>query len=303
MAVTCLSEIQKDAIVKNFKNGLYTKKELAENYGVSRDTIRRVFKEREARAAAAAVPAKVEAPVEREFKWAASSKFISITEGRTTYNADSQHPGFKSALQKLVDGDIAGAIDHINLEQGIKKFVQGNVRIEDGTLFYKDIELKSGLTERIVRAMEDGEDFKRYLPFLENLMLNPSRRAVYRLFDFLNANDIDITDDGHFIGWKVVRSTYMDCASNTFDNSPGKTVTMPRNQVDEDDQRTCSTGLHVCSKSYIGHFGSGSDRIVSVKVNPRDVVSIPVDYNDAKMRTCGYVVLEDVTDRWGSELR
>ena len=143
MAVTCLSEIQKDAIVKNFKNGLYTKKELAENYGVSRDTIRRVFKEREARAAAAAVPAKVEAPVEREFKWAASSKFISITEGRTTYNADSQHPGFKSALQKLVDGDIAGAIDHINLEQGIKKFVQGNVRIEDGTLFYKDIELKS----------------------------------------------------------------------------------------------------------------------------------------------------------------
>ncbi|MHA4858203.1 hypothetical protein, partial [Enterococcus faecium] len=85
----------------NFKNGLYTKKELAENYGVSRDTIRRVFKEREARAAAANVPAKVEAPVEREFKWAASSKFISITEGRTTYNADSQHPGFKSALQKL----------------------------------------------------------------------------------------------------------------------------------------------------------------------------------------------------------
>jgi hypothetical protein len=95
----------------------------------------------------------------------------------------------------------------------------------------------------------------------------------------------------------------MDCASNTFDNSPGKTVTMPRNQVDEDDQRTCSAGLHVCSKSYIGHFGSGSDRIVSVKVHPRDVVSIPVDYNDAKMRTCGYVVLEDVTDRWGSELR
>jgi hypothetical protein len=119
----------------------------------------------------------------------------------------------------------------------------------------------------------------------------------------VNANDIDITDDGHFIGWKVVRSTYMDCASNTFDNSPGKTVTMPRNQVDEDDQRTCSAGLHVCSKSYIGHFGSGSDRIVSVKVHPRDVVSIPVDYNDAKMRTCGYVVLEDVTDRWGSELR
>lgn len=300
MAVLCLSENEKDAIVKGFNGGLYNKKELAEIYGVSTDTIRRVFKER---TISPNEPAKVKAPAPREFQWAASSKFISITEGRTTYNADPSHPGFKSALMKLAEGKIEEAIDHINIERGIAKFVKGNVRIEDGALYYKDIELKSGLTERIISAMENGEDFERYLPFLENLMLNPSRKAVYRLFDFLNANDIEITDDGHFIGWKVVRSNYFDCASGKFDNSPGKEVTMPRNQVDEDDERTCSTGLHVCSKSYIRHFGSGSDRIVSVKVHPRDVVSIPVDYNDAKMRTCGYKVLEDVTARWNDELR
>ncbi|QEG12746.1 rIIB lysis inhibitor [Klebsiella phage vB_KpnM-VAC36] len=300
MAVLCLSENEKDAIVKGFNGGLYNKKELAEIYGVSTDTIRRVFKER---TISPNEPAKVKAPAPREFQWAASSKFISITEGRTTYNADPSHPGFKSALMKLAEGKIEEAIDHINIERGIAKFVKGNVRIEDGALYYKDIELKSGLTERIISAMENGEDFERYLPFLENLMLNPSRKAVYRLFDFLNANDIEITDDGHFIGWKVVRSNYFDCASGKFDNSPGKEVTMPRNQVDEDDERTCSTGLHVCSKSYIRHFGSGSDRIVSVKVHPRDVVSIPVDYNDAKMRTCGYKVLEDVTARWNNELR
>ncbi|AUO78758.1 rIIB protector from prophage-induced early lysis [Klebsiella phage PhiKpNIH-6] len=300
MAVLCLSENEKDAIVKGFNGGLYNKKELAEIYGVSTDTIRRVFKER---TISPNEPAKVKAPAPREFQWAASSKFISITEGRTTYNADPSHPGFKSALMKLAEGKIEEAIDHINIERGIAKFVKGNVRIEDGALYYKDIELKSGLTERIISAMENGEDFERYLPFLENLMLNPSRKAVYRLFDFLNANDIEITDDGHFIGWKVVRSNYFDCASGKFDNSPGKEVTMPRNQVDEDDERTCSTGLHVCSKSYIRHFGSGSDRIVSVKVHPRDVVSIPVDYNDAKMRTCGYKVIEDVTARWNNELR
>lgn len=300
MAVLCLSENEKDAIVKGFNGGLYNKKELAEIYGVSTDTIRRVFKER---TISPNEPTKVKAPAPREFQWAASSKFISITEGRTTYNADPSHPGFKSALMKLAEGKIEEAIDHINIERGIAKFVKGNVRIEDGALYYKDIELKSGLTERIISAMENGEDFERYLPFLENLMLNPSRKAVYRLFDFLNANDIEITDDGHFIGWKVVRSNYFDCASGKFDNSPGKEVTMPRNQVDEDDERTCSTGLHVCSKSYIRHFGSGSDRIVSVKVHPRDVVSIPVDYNDAKMRTCGYKVIEDVTARWNNELR
>lgn len=295
MAVNILTSAEKQAVRISYNGGLYSQRELAENYGVSRDTIRRVLKELNE------TDVEVEEIPKREFQWAASSKFISITEGRNTWNADNTHPGFKAALQKLVDNDVEGAIEHINIEQGITKFVQGNIRIEDGNLFYNDIELRSGLTERIISAMENGEDFKRYLPFLENLMLNPSRRAVYRLFDFLNANDIDITDDGHFIGWKVVRKTYMDCASNSFDNSPGKTVTMPRNQVDEDDQRTCSAGLHVCSKSYIGAFASRHDRVVSVKVHPRDVVSIPVDYNDAKMRTCGYTVVEDVTDRWSEE--
>lgn len=311
MTVKILNSTEKANIVRVYNSNLYSQRELAENYGVSRDTIRRVLKEASTKAtavkatkdAATKIEAFAEAVKPRNFVWNASSKFISITEGRQTWNADNSHPGFKAALQKLVDGDIEGAIDNINIEQGITKFVQGNVRIEDGALFYKDIELKSGLTERIISAMEDGENFKRYLPFLENLMLNPSRRAVYRLFDFLNANDIDITDDGYFIGWKVVRSNYFDCASGTFDNSPGKVVTMPRNQVDEDDQRTCSTGLHVCSKSYIGHFGSRGDRIVSVKVHPRDVVSIPVDYGDAKMRTCGYIVVADVTERWNEELR
>ncbi|EFW4639850.1 helix-turn-helix domain-containing protein, partial [Shigella flexneri] len=34
------------------------------------------------------------------------------------------------------------------------------------------------------------------------------------------------------------------------------------------------------------------------KVHPRDVVSIPIDYNDAKMRTCQYEVVEDVTEQF-----
>jgi len=36
--------------------------------------------------------------------------------------------------------------------------------------------------------------------------------------------------------------------------------------------------------------------VVKVLVNPEDVVSIPTDYNDAKMRTCKYVVIEEVTE-------
>ena len=226
--------------------------------------------------------------------WNASSKFISITIGRQTWNADSEHPNFKEALQALVDGDALAALDLINIERGVAKFAKGDIRIEDGALYYQDLELRTGLTERIVQMAREGEDFQFLLPFLENLMENPSRSAVYRLFDFLQANDIEITEDGYFLAWKRVRDDFTDCHSGKFDNSVGVTVKMPRNQVDEDDETTCSTGLHVCAKSYLNHFGGA--RIVQVKVHPRDVVSIPVDYGNAKMRTCQYEVVADVTE-------
>ncbi|QOI66485.1 hypothetical protein [Erwinia phage FBB1] len=310
MAVNILSSSQKRNVVIGRSHG-HTLKHLATRFKVSPDTISRVLKENQAanddqfkpEEQFAKVPAKpefvkVEVKVEPTPVWNASSKFISITLGREVYNADSDHPGFKQALQLLIDGKVMEALDIINVEKAITRFVDGDVRIEDGQLFFKDIELKTGLTNRIVSLMNEGKDFKFLLPFLHNLMENPSRKAVYRLFDFLEANDIKITEDGHFIAWKKVGPKYLDIYTGTMDNSPGKEVRVDRNQVDEDDERTCSHGLHVCSKSYLGSYGSCSNnKVVSVKVHPKDVVSIPTDYNNAKMRTAGYVVLADVTDR------
>ncbi|UQS94077.1 rIIB protector from prophage-induced lysis [Acinetobacter phage AB-Navy1] len=227
-----------------------------------------------------------------EATWTASAKFISIVKGRKTYNADSTHDNFQEALQMLIDGDVETAIDLINTESAVTKYVKGNIEIKDGQLFYKGFEVRSGLTTRIINSMQAGEDFEFYLPFLENLMLNPSERAVTRLFDFLQANDIEITDDGYFIAWKKVSSDFKDLYTGTIDNSPGKIVEMPRNMVNENDHETCSNGLHVCSKSYLDHYATSYDcKVMKVKVHPRDVVSIPVDYNNAKMRTCKYEVL------------
>lgn len=228
--------------------------------------------------------------------WNASNKFISITIGRDTYNADNDHPNFQEALEACIKGNIQRALELINIKKGITSYVNGNIEIKDDRLLYKGIELRTGLTTRIINAMNAGEEFKFFLPFLENLMENPSRRAVTRLFDFLVAADIEITEDGHFIAWKYVRDDYLDAHTATMDNSPGKEVRVERWEVDENDEVTCSNGLHVCAKSYLGHYAKNK-RIVKVKVHPKDVVAIPKDYNDAKMRTCGYVVLEDVTDK------
>lgn len=287
MAVKCLTTDQKKSIWQSKA----TNASLARKYGVSPDTIRRVKLEKSKKVSR---PARA-TPDKPEYVWNASSKFISISRGRDTWNTDFEHPRFKEALQFLFDGDVESALKIINTKMAVTSYVDGEVRIEDDSLFYKDIELKTGLTDRIINSMNNGKEFKTLIPFLKNLMLNPSRKAVYRLFDFLEANDIEITDDGHFIAFKKVRKDFKDIYTGTLDNSPGQVLSVDRNTVDEDDNRTCSHGLHVCSKSYLNCYGSYTkNKVVKVKVHPKDVVSIPVDYNNAKMRTCGYTVLEEL---------
>jgi hypothetical protein len=128
--------------------------------------------------------------------------------------------------------------------------------------------------------------------FMENLMQNPSMNSVNELYGFLEKNNLPITSDGHFLAYKKVRENYLDCHSGTMDNSVGKIVEMERNQVDDVADRTCSTGLHFCSEDYLNHFGG--ERIMIVKVNPRDVVSIPSDYNRSKGRACRYEVVGEL---------
>ena len=123
-------------------------------------------------------------------------------------------------------------------------------------------------------------------------MQNPSKRSVTELYGFLEKGNMPITPDGHFLAYKKVRADYRDCHTGTMDNSVGQIVEMERNFVDDDKDRTCSTGLHFCSRDYLNHFGG--ERIMIVKVNPKDVVSIPSDYNDSKGRACRYEVISEL---------
>lgn len=239
----------------------------------------------------------VKAPVKKDLVWTMGSNFITIIddEGKT-FNADSTHINFAQAREAIFKGEVERALELINIKRGVERYFQGVIRIENGKVMYKELVIDNGLTKRIVECMRDGNDFKHLVNFFENLMLNPSNRAVNELYGFLTHNDIEITEDGHFIAWKRVKSDYKDMYTGKMDNSPGKVVEMPRNMVNENSNQTCSHGLHVAAKSYIPHYGGGKGAIISCKVHPRDVVSIPTDYNQSKMRCCRYEVLKDVTN-------
>lgn len=308
--VKCLDDKIKQVIADRYAKGNISQAYLASDYKVSVDTISRVLKEVKSwdvLQKTATVLAEADSAVEHlnkvidsqpaaaECTWMANSKFLSVTIGAETYNASGDHPQFMEIIGLLREEKYEEAMEMLNIKRGLERYVSGDLVIEGGTLKYKDLIIDSGLTRRIVEKMQNGEPFEPLVAFFENLMSNPSRRAVYQLYDFLEHNDIEITDDGHFIAWKRVDSNFKDMYTGKFDNSPGTIVAVNRFQVDEDPNVTCSHGLHVAAKSYIPNYGGGRGRVIACKVNPADVVAIPTDYNNAKMRCAGYEVLYEVT--------
>ena len=198
--------------------------------------------------------------------------------------------------QKVVDAIKAGDWDAVKESIEPKKVVlnygSGNVSIQGETLFWKGKELHTTLAVKMIDMLREGFPIEPMVNFMDNLYQNPSKRAVDELYGFLEKGNLPITPDGHFLAYKKVRANYLDVHSGTMDNSVGKVVEMERFDVDDNKDNTCSTGLHFCSKDYLNNFGG--ERTVIVKINPRDVVSIPSDYNATKGRACRYEVVGEI---------
>lgn len=197
---------------------------------------------------------------------------------------------------KVVEAIKAGLWDQvkqlINPAKVLVNYSRGNLSVVNGELMWKGKPFHNALATRIVKMLEEGFNVDPMVNFMNNLMQNPSKRAVDELYDFLEKNSLPITPDGCFLAYKKVREDFKDVYSGTMDNSVGCVVSMERNMVDDNRDNTCSTGLHFCSHSYLASFGGR--RVVIVKINPADVVSIPSDYNNAKGRACRYEVIGEV---------
>jgi hypothetical protein len=228
-----------------------------------------------------------------------SKEQITLIFSEDTAVIDNSNPKFAEILQLCKDGKYAEAAALATIKDQINQTFDGDIRVVGGEVIYDGKPLHNVMCERILDIMREGLDATGLVKFLENLMQNPSYTAVQELYLFLEANQIPITEDGHFLAWKKIRNNWKDIHSNSVDYSVGATPSMKWNQVDPDREKTCSYGLHCAGWDYLPHFGSNgdSDRIVIVKVNPADVIAVPNDYGNAKMRVCKMEVLREYTDR------
>lgn len=216
---------------------------------------------------------------------------LTVVMGNKNYSLDRSHAFFPATLKALREGDYAEVENQMNMANRLDTAGDLTFNSEEGLVYWKGEVLHSSLSNRIGDMWADGFNTDPLLNFCKNLFQNPSATAIHELYDFLEKNRLPITPDGCFLAYKKVREDYTDCHTGSLDNSVGEVIEMDRDTCDPIRENHCSTGLHFCGLSYLTCFGG--ERVMIVKVNPKDVTSIPSDYDFAKGRCCKYEVVDE----------
>jgi hypothetical protein len=230
--------------------------------------------------------------------------------------ADSEsHGNIRDILSAVLDGDTDEAVRLLDpTKVSVRSFerLSGRVTVNEEGVFLDGDPAPAALGDAIVKMRNENQDFGALVNFLERLANNPNQHSVEHLYRWLDSANKDantkgftITPDGFLVSYKGVQSDgnggYQSSSSGKaivdgverighIPNYVGAVVEMPRSEVEFDPRRGCSTGLHAGTWSYAQSYASGA--MLRVLIDPRDVVSVPTDASDQKMRVCRYTVDE-----------
>ena len=206
----------------------------------------------------------------------------------------SDHINFNAVVDALKADDYDTAVELASVATYLNRIAGGDVSVDDSGVYYKGNLLTDYLAAKLYTIFTQGLPVQHYCLFISNLMANPSMASRKELFLFLEAADLPVTEDGCFLAYKAVRADFRDIHSGKFDNTPGASHSMDRGDVDDNRDTTCSEGFHASAYEYAKNFMIGGGRMVAVKINPADVVSVPSDYDNQKLRTCRYTVMFEI---------
>lgn len=242
------------------------------------------------------------------------SNVISGIVNGQSFTVNNTHPNYSRIKEALNDRNDELVVELLSFKKTVDKvinaLVQNNlVTVNGNEVLFKGKVLHNAITRRILDLAREEFDFNPLVKFLENLMQNPSAKAIEELFDFLDRKNLPITEDGCFLGYKAISSDWYSKTSGKTEltkgtvredgrifNGIGEEIECERNQVDDDRDNECSYGLHVGALEYSGPggwFNNNGDRCIIVKVNPKNVIAVPKDHNATKIRVCAYTVVSE----------
>lgn len=244
-------------------------------------------------------------------------------KNQTPYAIDVNHPKYDLLKEAFVKDDAEKFIDYLQAKSKeqvlVKKYVDGSgIVVGTNGITYNGEEVKLTYVRRILDMKNAKLPIDPMIKFLENLLKNPSNRSREELPDFMENKNLPITEDGCFLAYKAVRPNYWSKASGSLkltsgetdagghiNNSVGQSIRCERGEVDDERGNECSHGLHVGGLAYSGPGGfyhNEGDKVVIVKVNPADVVSVPKDHNAQKVRVAAYEVIGEYVQALPNEV-
>jgi hypothetical protein len=204
---------------------------------------------------------------------------------------------YDALVESLKASDEEAFLNKLMNQEGLNRYCQGYVSFKGEVAHWDGVPMPDLFADRIFELVKSGYDFGPMVNFTINLSENPSDQSIVELIDFLRHKNLPLTKDGCFMAYKLVRDSYKDVYTNTIDNSVGVKVSIARSEVDPNRNVDCSHGLHVGALDYINWYkAENSDKdtkTILVKVNPKDVVSVPTDHSHRKLRCCAYEVIAD----------
>ena len=225
---------------------------------------------------------------------------ILLFHGTDRYVVGNDHPNYNRIKDAIAVGDYDAVADLADIRSAVKRWMSKGVEfaLVDDLIALNGIPFSNAVTDKVLNMIDAGNSPDPLFNFLRKVRENPSATAQDELFLFCVANGFMIHEDGDLIAYKSVRGDYTDIHSGKFNNAVGQVNTMPRFQVDDDRTQTCSNGLHFASHEYASTWAGAIDgitrRLMVMKIHPRDVVSIPNDYNNQKGRCARYEVIGEL---------
>lgn len=233
------------------------------------------------------------------------------------YTVDSTHPEWDEILSIILKDDPDESDEQRLREilapaemiaKGFER-LSDRVSVRDGHILFDNDKVDNELTEMILEIHQDTSSDRDFslgclVNFMEKVYTNPNDHSRDNLYRWMKNRSFSITEEGDLIAFKGVKSDRMSVntgfaivngeeITGQIPNEDGSIIEMPRSRVDHNPASACSTGLHAGTLGYAGGF---SELLIAVLINPRDVVSVPTDANDQKMRVCRYLVLGEYRD-------
>jgi hypothetical protein len=255
-----------------------------------------------------------------------SGATIILSSG-AVHSIDASNANYQTVIGLLVGSN--GDVDETEILGLINPGVGLSVRLErlserfsyDGSNILYDGDIIHGaVVDHLLRILSENgaeRNYQALVAFMEKAAQNPSDSSMDSLYEFILRYGITLDDDGDFYvykgvnaegksihaGYGIVNGVTMN---GHLPNELGSIVEIPRAMVDYDTSVGCSTGLHAGSYAYASSFSRG--KLLTVKVNPRDVVSVPDHLSFQKIRVSRYKVtgiaaaeIRDTTFTYGAD--